>query len=100
MQFGHYVFLINQAMLLSDYASDVPQKADELTSYLDNGDLYNYEILVHSLKSSSRTIGADPLADEAKALEDASRNKDMEFVRSNHASFIENLLKLASKIKG
>ena len=86
--------------LLSDYASDVPQKADELTSYLDNGDLYNYEILVHSLKSSSRTIGADPLADEAKALEDASRNKDMEFVRSNHSSFIENLLKLASKIKG
>ena len=71
-----------------------------MTSYLDNGDLENYEILVHSLKSTSRTVGADELADEAKALEDASREKNTEFVKAHHDSFITHFTGFASKITG
>ena len=86
--------------LLADYANDAKDKAAELTSYLDNGDLENYEILVHSLKSTSRTVGADELADEAKALEDASREKNTEFVKAHHDSFITHFTGFASKITG
>ena len=85
--------------LLSDYADSASYKSSELASYLENNDLKNYEILVHSLKSSSRTIGADALSEQAKALEDASKNNDMDFVKKNHDAFVKNLMELAEKVK-
>jgi signal transduction histidine kinase/FixJ family two-component response regulator len=84
--------------LLSDYAESAADKCSELSSYLNDNDLKNYEILVHSLKSSSRTIGADALSEQAKALEDASKNNDMDFVKKNHDAFIKSLKELAEKI--
>ena len=84
--------------LLTDYAKSASDKCAELCSYLEKGDLKNYEILVHSLKSASKTIGADEVSAQAKALEEASRNQDMDFVKTNHDPFIENFKKLAAKI--
>ena len=86
--------------LLSDYAEGAAGKSTELTSYLDNGDLKNYEILVHSLKSSSRTIGADALSEQAKALEAASKNNDMDYVKGHHDEFVRAFKELAEKISG
>ena len=86
--------------LLSDYAEGAAGKSAELTSYLDNGDLKNYEILVHSLKSSSRTIGADDLSEQAKALEAASKNNDMDYVKGHHDEFVRAFKELAEKITG
>ena len=85
--------------LLSDYAESAADKCSELSSYFDNNDLKNYEILVHSLKSASRTIGADDIADQAKALEDASRNGDMDFVKEHHGAFIKCFKELAEKVR-
>lgn len=85
--------------LLSDYAESAADKCSGLSSYFDNNDLKNYEILVHSLKSASRTIGADDIADQAKALEDASRNGDMDFVKEHHGAFIKCFKELAEKVR-
>lgn len=84
--------------LLTDYANSCGEKCSELSSYLDKGDIENYEILVHSLKSSSKTIGAGELSEQAKALETAARNKDVEFIKANHAAFIKAFKELAGKI--
>ncbi len=84
--------------LLSDYATGASEKCDELSSYFENGDLKNYSILVHSIKSSSRTIGADEISDRAKALEDASKNDNMVFVKENHDKFVRDMKDLAGKI--
>ena len=86
--------------LLGDYVDSIPEKSADLTSYLDNGDLENYEILVHSLKSGAKTIGADELSEQAKALEFACKDKNADFVKENHEPFIKALKEFAGKIKG
>ena len=86
--------------LLSDYAKSASDKCHDLSSYLENGDLKNYEILVHSLKSASKTVGADDVSEQAKALEEASRNKDVDFVNEHHKAFVESFTELAGKILG
>ena len=86
--------------LLTDYARSADDKCSELSSYLEKGDLKNYEILVHSLKSASKTIGADELSDRAKALEEASRDQNTDFVNANHEAFVTGFRELAAKILG
>lgn len=86
--------------LLTDYARSADDKCSELSSYLEKGDLKNYEILVHSLKSASKTVGADELSDRAKALEEASRDQNTDFVKANHEAFVTGFRELAAKILG
>ena len=86
--------------LLTDYANSAEDKCGELSSYLEKGDLKNYEILVHSLKSASKTVGADDVSEQAKALEEASRNQDSAFVNAHHDAFVESFTGLAGKILG
>ena len=86
--------------LLTDYAESAADKCHDLSAYLENGDLKNYEILVHSLKSASKTVGADGVSEQARALEEASRNKDMSFVNEHHGAFVESFTSLAEKILG
>ena len=86
--------------LLSDYAKDCEEKCKELDSYLDKEDMKNYSILIHSLKSSSRIIGADVVSALAKDLEDASKKNDMDFVQINHDNFIESFKSLSAKLLG
>ncbi|MBR3081700.1 MAG: response regulator [Clostridiales bacterium] len=86
--------------LLGDFADSISEKSSELTSYLDGGDLENYEILVHSLKSGAKTIGADDLSEQAKALEFACKDKNADFVKEHHEPFIKALKEFAEKIKG
>ena len=84
--------------LLTDYAKSASAKSSELSSYLEKDDMANYEILVHSLKSASKTIGADKVSEQAKALEAAARNKDIDFMRANHGEFIKAYRELADKV--
>ena len=86
--------------ILTDYVEGASDKCAELTSYLDSNDLKNYEILVHSLKSASKTVGADDLSEQARALEMAAKKDDIEFVKANHGSFVSDLKSLAGKILG
>lgn len=86
--------------LLSDYANSASDKCSDLSSFLENNDLKNYEILVHSLKSASKTVGADEVSEQAKALEEAARNGDADFVKANHDAFVTSFKELSGKILG
>ncbi|MBR6986581.1 MAG: response regulator [Clostridiales bacterium] len=86
--------------LLTDYAKNAEDKCATLASYLENNALANYRILIHSLKSSSRMVGADDLSALAKDLEDASARNDAEYVKSHHDTFVKEFKELAAKILG
>ncbi len=60
-----------------------------MNRYYEDGDWENYRILVHSLKSTSLTIGAHNLSEHAKALEKATKEQDIEYINSNHAFVME-----------
>ena len=64
--------------LLETYINGIEEKEGGIRKSYEEKDWKNYQVLVHGLKSSSRTIGADHLADLALAQEMASKEQDVE----------------------
>lgn len=62
------------------------------------GDLENYMITVHALKSNARMIGAAALADSFAALEEAARNRDKAAVDAGTAPAIAAYDALTGKL--
>lgn len=55
--------------VVGDFLTSLDSKADAIEGYLKEGDIRNYTVLVHALKSSSRLIGAMELSRMAEELE-------------------------------
>ena len=70
------------------------QKYDSIEDAYQREDWENYRILVHSLKSTSLSIGATHISDQAKALEMAAKESDIGYIREHHGSVMENYRKL------
>ena len=75
------------------------KRADKIQAAFDSGDVKNYQILVHALKSTSLSIGAETLSEQAKALELAAKNNNIEEIRQNHGDLMENYQKVREEIK-
>ena len=69
-----------------------------MEKFLANGDLDNYRITIHSLKSTSLTIGAVALSNAAKALEMACKEGDIDFVRNQHAKCMADYKLILEKL--
>jgi HPt (histidine-containing phosphotransfer) domain-containing protein len=63
------------------------------------GDLTQYRIAVHSLKGSSRSLGAEEFGDMAEKLEKAAIDGDMYLINADNNGFIEAAEKLVNDIK-
>ena len=61
-------------------------------------DWNNYCTLIHSLKSTSMTIGAVALSEEAKALEVAARDGDDQYIIAHHNEVIQHYKNLLGKL--
>ncbi len=66
---------------LEIFADSIPQKSEKIGKALEDNDFETYTILVHSLKSSARTVGATEISDLARKLEIAGKNKDVSLIR-------------------
>ncbi|SHK54417.1 His Kinase A (phospho-acceptor) domain-containing protein [Fibrobacter sp. UWOV1] len=73
--------------MLDEYVKS--EKTAELKEYFENGDLEYYRITVHAVKSTSLTIGAIKVYEDAKALEMACKEGNLDFVKQNHEAFME-----------
>ena len=62
---------------LREYRDNIEQKASLLEQYLADGALEEYTVLVHSIKSSSRLIGAADLSRQAAYLEQCGDEKKL-----------------------
>ena len=54
---------------MKDFLVSLDSKADAIEGYLNDGDIRNYTVFVHALKSSARLIGAMELSKMASELE-------------------------------
>ena len=77
--------------MLSEYADTAESRLSELRSALSDNDTEQYCVLVHALKSISRTVGADDVSELAKSLEDAAKNNDLEYIQA-HGGKLERML--------
>lgn len=83
--------------MLDEYVKS--EKTAELKEYFENGDLEYYRITVHAVKSTSLTIGAIKVYEDAKALEMACKEGNLDFVKQNHEAFMEEYKSLVRGIQ-
>ena len=75
--------------VLKIYYDGLETKAQDIQRYYDTKDWENYTIQVHSLKSSSRVIGAMALGEMAAELEKAGNEQDLDLIFEKTAPLLE-----------
>ena len=63
-------------LALNRFYDAYEKNRSKIEGYHEAGDLESYSMLVHSLKSNARMIGANDLGDMAETLQYASQDKD------------------------
>ena len=86
--------------VLSVFHQTAGCKSDEIEEYYKNGDIENYTVKVHALKSSARIIGAASLSELAKSLEDAGKASDTAFIADNTDRLLDDYRALDAKLSG
>lgn len=88
---------------MSDFLEMVDQKLSNLRKYRETGDMPNYAIEVHSLKSDARYLGFVSLADLAYQFELKSKANDLMFVYDNYKTLLDEahrIINLSRKYLG
>ena len=84
--------------MLIRFAKDAGQKAADIETSFQNEDITNYQVLVHTLKSSSKMIGADGLSEMARAAEEAAKTRNSAYIRGNHRTLMDKYRETAQYI--
>ena len=74
------------------------ESCDKMAHYIANGDIKNFSITVHSMKSALASVGAESLANMAFRLETASKNEDSEYCTKEFPGFLERLKRLHEQL--
>lgn len=74
--------------ILRDYYLSIDKRAAIISEAFEKGDLKAYTIEVHSLKSTSRQIGADDLSELAARLEKAGNDRDAKYISQKNGELI------------
>ena len=84
--------------MLVRFSKNAEQKAADIETSFQNEDITNYQILVHTLKSSSKMIGADRLSEIARAAEEAAKTRNSAYIKGNHRTLMDKYLETARYI--
>ena len=76
---------------LEIYLEETSESAMLLREYLETGNMKDYEVIVHALKSNSRLVGAVSTSELALELEQQSKNGNLEFVQAHHEELMQRL---------
>ena len=83
--------------LIKIYTSAIDETARQLDMFLEKGDIKNYTIKVHGLKSTSRLINEFSIANKAEMLEEAGNKGNMEMIQKMHPKLIREYLACKEK---
>ena len=82
---------------LKDFLSEIDSRWERIKKYKESGDLENYAVEVHSLKSDCKYLGFTKLANVSFLHELKSKDKDKEYV-DKHFKDLEEAKDVAVKI--
>ena len=85
--------------IIDDYVKASEEKITALDDFLKAENYKEYKILVHSVKSASKTIGAMDLFEKAKALELASGEENKDYVKEHHEEVMKEYRQLSRDLK-
>ena len=83
---------------LKDFQADIKNKLENIDKYKQSGDMANYAILVHSLKSDSKYFGFDKLAELSLDHELKSKANDMYYVYDHYDELMDEAYKVANMV--
>ncbi len=86
-------------VIAGEYYHGGEEKIKEIYTAYESEDWSDYTINVHSLKSSSRQIGADTLGDMAEKLEKAGEDKDIETIKAETESMMALYKEILAELK-
>ncbi len=84
--------------MLAEFAGDAPGRISQLEKNFTAGAWKDYALLVHSLRSTSGTIGAARLSLAAAAMENAARQEDTAALQDGHAPLVALYRKISEAI--
>lgn len=71
----------------------------KLQNFYDKQDWKNYTILVHAVKSTMKSIGAQPLSEMAKNLEMAGKQLDIDYILAHHEELVQEYQRIQNMIR-
>lgn len=80
------------------YNQSVESKAADIERYYLEEDYDNYVIQVHSLKSTSKVIGASDISERAYMLEQAGDNKDIDLIKKETYGLLNDFRELGIRL--
>lgn len=80
--------------ILKDFLTESESRLPNIIKYYNEGDMPNYAILVHAMKSDSKYLGFTKLIELSYNHEMASKDNNIEYVKNN----INELLEEANRI--
>ena len=84
---------------LSTFLAEVPDKLQKIKNYKEVGDMANYAIQVHSLKSDARYFGFEKLAEIAYEHELKSKANDMYYVTEHFDELMTEANRIVNLVK-
>ena len=84
---------------LNDFLAEVDEKLANIKKYKEQGDMANYAILVHSLKSDARYFGFEKLAELAYNHEMESKANNMYYVTDHYDELMAEANKIVTAVK-
>ena len=85
--------------LLKTFAENEPGNGKEIRTHYENKNWDDYKTLVHALKSSARTIGANHLSDLALEQENASKARNESSIEAGVEGLLTEYRKIAGEVK-
>jgi signal transduction histidine kinase/DNA-binding NarL/FixJ family response regulator/HPt (histidine-containing phosphotransfer) domain-containing protein len=85
--------------VLESYAQSTPALVDKLEEQATGDKLSDYAITVHGIKSSSLSIGATKIGNEAKEMEMAAKGNDLATVEERNAALVDELRVMLTDLK-
>lgn len=82
-----------------EFARSIKEKSAEIENYQKNGDIKNYTILVHALKSSARLIGISKLSELAANLEKCGDKNQLNEINQKTPELLELYKSYEEKLK-
>ena len=85
--------------MLTEYVKEKKQKTKNIETSFETKDWKNYAVYVHSVKSSSKMIGAMKLSEKAARLEAAADSKNEETIYEGHDQMMREYENVSQAIR-
>jgi len=83
--------------MVKEYAAN--DKTSDLEESLNSNNIDNFRTYIHAVKSTSLNIGGEEISARAKALEQAAKDNDIDYIHSNYPDFLKDYSALLNKIR-